>query len=142
MTQSTTQKLALQHIAKQFADFLAGAHGNPQALDESDIELLNALKDGAADHLDVMTAQEIFRKQEWCGHIPEAVQDVDATTSQIAADVARLEDMQKQNPALLRSSLDSLRDSMLKLDSLLEQHVGHFASAERLSRGTTTRERQ
>ena len=121
MSHELNQKEALQHIAKQFADFLAGRHGNPQALDESDIELLNALKGGAADHLDVMTAQEIFRKQEWCGHIPEAVQDVDATTSQIAADVARLEDMQKQSPAALHGSIDTLHDIWQRLDLLLER---------------------
>ena len=57
------------------------------------------------------------------------------TTQQIASDVARLEDAQQQNPALLRGSFDSLRDSMPKIDTLLEQPVGYFAEAGRLSRG-------
>jgi hypothetical protein len=48
----------------------------------------------------------------------------------------------KQNPALLRGSLDSLHDSMQKLDLLLEQHAGPFAEAERLSRGFGSREKQ
>jgi hypothetical protein len=85
---------------------------------------------------DEQAALEIFQRQPWGGRIAPQ-HDVDMTSQQIASDVARLEDAQKQNPALLRGSLDSLQQSMLKLDLLLDAHAGPFAEAERLSRGTT-----
>ena len=143
MTQSLTQKQALQHIAKQFADFLAGKHGNPQALDHDDLDLLHALKEGAGEHLDVMLAQSVFRKQPWLGRIPaEESPDVDMTTSQIAADVARLEDIRKQDPTLLHGSIDSLHDSWQKLDLLLEPYAKTFTDMVRRSKSFTPQGRQ
>jgi hypothetical protein len=89
-----------------------------------------------------MTAQEIFRKQEWCGHIPEAVQDVDATAHQIAADVARLHDIQNQNPALLHGSIDALHASWQQMDLLLEPYAKTFTDMVRRSKSFNPQERQ
>lgn len=144
MTQPiTTPQEAIERIAMLTADLLSGRFGNPQSADtDTDINRLKATQEAIADHLDVMTAQEIFRKQEWCGHIPEAVQDVDVTTSQIAADVARLEDMQKQDPAALHGSIDSLHASWQKLDLLLEPYAKTFTDMVRRSKSFTPQGRQ
>jgi hypothetical protein len=138
MTNRFTQKECIERLATLLAELRAGVHGNPMALDQDDMNTLREIRAQVDNTMDEHDALTIFRRQPWGGRIPAGPQhDVDLTTQQIASDVARLEDAQQQNPALLRGSLDSLRDSMLKIDTLLEQHVGPFAEAERLSRGAT-----
>jgi hypothetical protein len=132
------QKECIERIATLLAELRAGIHGNPMELDTQDMDRLREIRVQVDNTMDEHDALDILRRQPWGERIqPGSQHDIDMTTQQIASDVARLEDVQKQNPALLRGSLDSLHDSMLKLDTLLEQHAGPFAEAERLSRGTT-----
>jgi hypothetical protein len=135
------QKDCIERIATLLAELRAGIYGNPIELDPQDMDRLREIRAQVDNTMDEHDALDILRRQPWGERIAPQ-HDVDMTTQQIASDVARLEDVQKQNPALLRGSLDSLHDSTQRLDSLLEQHVGHFATAERLSRGVGSRERQ
>ena len=135
------QKECIECIATLLAELRAGAHGSPMELDTQDMDRLREIRAQVDNTMDEHDALTILRRQPWGGRI-KPQHDVDMTIQQIASDVARLEDAQKQNPALLRGNLDSLHDSTQRLDCLLEQHVGHFATAERLSRGTGSRERQ
>jgi hypothetical protein len=130
------QKETIERIATLLAELRAGIHGNPMELDTQDMDRLREIRAQVDNTMDEHDALTLLRKQPWGGRAAPQ-HDVDMTTQQIASDVARLEDVQKQNPALLRGSLDSVHDSMLRLDSLLEQHAGPFAEAERLSRGTS-----
>jgi|Tabmets5t2r1_1033131.scaffolds.fasta_scaffold43541_2 hypothetical protein len=125
------------------ADFLSGRFGNPQAMDVEDTARLKAIRQGIDEHLDVLMAQDTFRRQPWCERIPPgSLQDIEMTTQQIASDVARLHDIQKQDPALLHSSIDSLHDSWQQLDLLLEPHAKTFADVVRRSRGFTPQGKQ
>jgi hypothetical protein len=141
MPHKLTPKDAIERIATLLAELRAGIHGNPMELDTQDMDRLQEIRTQVDNTMDEHDALDILRRQPW-GERIKPQHDVDMTIQQIASDVARLEDAQKQNPALLRGSLDSLHDSMLKIDTLLEQHVGHFATTERLSRGAGSRERQ
>ncbi len=130
------QKETIERIATLLAELRAGIHGNPMELDTQDMDRLREISAQVDNTMDEHDALALLRKQPWRGRAAPQ-HDVDMTTQQIASDVARLEDVQKQNPALLRGSLDSLHDSTQRLDSLLEQHAGPFSEAERLSRGTS-----
>jgi hypothetical protein len=136
-----TTKDAIERLVMLMAKIRAGGFENPQDLDATDLDRLKEVRAQIDNTLNEQAALDIFRQQPW-GERIKPQYDVDMTVQQLASDVARLEDAQKQNPALLRGSLDSLHDSMQRIDSLLEQHVGHFATAERLSRGAGSRERQ
>jgi hypothetical protein len=129
------QKEAIERMTTLFAELLAGHHGDPMAVDAEDRGRMEELLTCLAENDLRLTNRS---PERWIRPTPTRTQnDIGMTTQQIASDVARLEDAQKQNPALLRGSLDSLQDSMLKLDLLLAAHAGPFADAERLSRSTT-----
>lgn len=130
------QKECIERIATLLAELRAGAHGSPMELDTQDMDRLREIRAQVDNTMGEHDALTILRNQPWGERIAPQ-HDVDMTTQQIASDVARLQDAQKQNPALLRGSLDSLHDSIQKLDLILEEHAGPFAEAERLSRGTT-----
>jgi hypothetical protein len=140
MSHKLNQKQAIERLTMLLGDLLAGQLGDPLAVDAEDKGRLDELLTCLAEYDLRLTNRS---PEGWTRSAPVSTQnDIDMTTGQIATDVARLGDVQRQNPALLRSSLDSLHDSTQRLDSLLEQHVGHFATAERLSRGTVSRESQ
>ena len=145
MTQPiTSPSQAIEHIANTVAEFLEGVHGNPQSADtDTDITRLRAIQQAIGDHLDVMLAQSVFRNQPWGERMPaKSSPDVDATVQQIACDVTRLEDMQKQNPALLQSSIDALHESWQRLDLLLEPYAKTFSDRVRRSKSFTPQGRQ
>jgi hypothetical protein len=136
MTQPTTNKDAIAQAATNLADFLGGKYGNPLDIDAEDRGRLQEMLTQIGTHLEVCEARDLLRAQA------PALQDVDATVQQIAADVARLQDIQKQNPALLHASLDALHASWQQMDLLLEPYARTFADMVRRSRSALTQERQ
>jgi hypothetical protein len=136
MSHKLTPKDAIERIATLLAELRAGIHGNPMELDTQDMDRLRGIRTQVDNTMDEHDALDILHQQPWGGRIVPQ-HDIDMTVQQIASDVARLEDAQKQNPTLLRGSIDSLHDSTQRLDGLLEQHAGPFADAVRRSRGFT-----
>jgi hypothetical protein len=136
MSHKLNQKEAIERIATLLAELRAGIHGNPMELDRQDMDRLREIRAQVDNTMDEHDALTILRQQPW-GERVTPQHDIDMTTQQIASDVARLHDIQKQDPALLHSSIDSLHHSWQQLDLLLEPHAKTFAEALRLSRGTT-----
>jgi hypothetical protein len=135
------QKETIERIATLLAELRAGTHGNPMEIDTEDMDRLREIRTQVDNTMDEHDALTIFRAQPWGGRrAPQ--HDVDMTVQQIASDVARLHDIQKQDPALLHSSIDSLHHSWQQLDLLLEPHTKTFADAVRRSRGFTPQGRQ
>ena len=141
MSHKLTPKDAIERIATLLAELRAGIHGNPMELDTQDIDRLREIRTQIDNTVDEQAALDIFRQQEWGGRIAPQ-QDVDMTTQQIASDVARLHDIQKQDPALLHGSIDSLHHSWQQLDLLLEPHAKTFAEVVRRSRSFTPQGKQ
>jgi hypothetical protein len=141
MTQPLTTKEAIERLVMLMAKIRAGGFENPQDLDATDLDRLKEGRTQIDNALDEQAALEIFQRQPWGGRmVPQ--QDVDMTVQQIAGDVARLHDIQKQDPALLHSSIDSLHQSWQQLDLLLEPHAKTFADMVRRSKGFTPQGRQ
>lgn len=134
------QKECIERIATLLAELRAGVHGNPMEIDQDDMKTLREIRAQVDNTMDEHDALTIFRQQPWCERIAPQ-QDVDMTVQQVAADVARLHDIQQQDPTLLRGSLDSLHHSWQQLDLLLEPHAKTFAEAVRRSRGVASSER-
>jgi hypothetical protein len=141
MTQQFTQKECIERIATLLAELRAGVHGNPMELDTQDMDRLREIRTQVDNTMDEHDALTLLRKQPWGERIAPQ-HDVDMTTQQIASDVARLHDIQKQDPALLHGSIDSLHQSWQQLDLLLEPHAKTFADAVRRSRSFTPQGRQ
>jgi hypothetical protein len=136
MSHKLTPKDAIERIATLLAELRAGIHGNPMELDTQDMDRLREIRAQVENTMDERDALTLLRKQPWGERIAPQ-HDVDMTTQQIASDVARLHDIQKQDPALLHGSIDSLHQSWQQLDLLLEPHTKTFAEAVRRSRGIT-----
>jgi hypothetical protein len=134
------QKECIERIATLLAELRAGVHGNPTDLDTQDMDRLREIHAQVDNTMDEQDALAILRQQPWCERIAPQ-HGVDMTTQQIASDVARLHDIQKQDPSLLHGSIDSLHHSWQQLDLLLEPHARTFADAVRRSRGITSPER-
>jgi hypothetical protein len=143
MSHKLTPKDAIERIATLLAELRAGIHGNPMELDTQDMDRLREIRTQVENTMDEHDALTLLRKQPWSERIPAgSQQDIEMTTQQIASDVARLQDIQKQDPALLHSSIDSLHHSWQQLDLLLEPHAQTFADAVRRSRSFTPQGRQ
>jgi hypothetical protein len=141
MTEPLTTKDAIERLVMLMAKIRAGGFENPQDLDTTDLDRLKEVRAQIDNTIDEQAALDIFRQQPWGGRrLPQ--QDVDMTVQQIACDVARLHDIQKQDPALLHSSIDSLHHSWQQLDLLLEPHAKSFADMVRRSKGFTPQGRQ
>jgi hypothetical protein len=131
-------KDAIERLVMLMAKIRAGGFANPQDLDATDLDRLKEVRAQIDNTLDEQAALDIFKRQPWGKRLPAgSQQDIEMTTQQIASDVARLHDIQKQDPALLRSSIDSLHQSWQQLALLLEPHAKTFADAVRRSRGAT-----
>ena len=137
MSHKLTQKEAIERMTMLLGDLLAGHFGDPLAVDAED--------KGRVDEALTYLAEYDLRLTNrlptgWTRPTPNdraPQHDVDMTVQQIASDVGRLHDIQKQDPALLHSSIDSLHHSWQQLDLLLEPHTKTFADAVRRSRGVT-----
>jgi hypothetical protein len=141
MSHKLTPKDAIERIATLLAELRAGIHGNPMELDTQDMDRLREIRAQVDNTMDEHDALTLLRKQPWGERIVPQ-HDVDMTTQQIASDVARLHDIQKQDPTLLHGSIDSLHQSWQQLDLLLEPHAKSFADMVRRSKGVTPQGRQ
>jgi hypothetical protein len=138
MSHKLTPKDVIERMTTLFAELLAGHHGDPMSADAEDRGRVEELLTCLAEY-DLRLTN---RSPEGWTRPTRSQQDVDMTVQQIGADVARLHDIQKQDPTLLHGSIDSLHQSWQQLDLLLEPHAKTFAEAVRRSRGITPQGRQ
>ena len=136
MSHKLNQKEAIERLTMLLGDLLAGQFGDPLAMDAEDKGRVDELLTYLAEYDLRLTNRS---PEGWTRPTPanSPQHDIDMTTQQIASDVARLHDIQKQDPSLLHSSIDSLHHSWQQLDLLLEPHAKSFADMVRRSKGVT-----